>query len=298
MRIAYLVVAHNNPKLLQRKIRILSDPDCGFFIHIDSKSDIREFSQISGGNVVFSERRFAVPWGGFALVDATLTLLRQALSSSDAFDYFVLQSGSDYPLRGSRYIHSFFEESRNLEFINIARIPTPEAGIPLSKINRVWYDDTKRLRQITSRGLAKIGLATRDYRKFLGNLEPFAGDQWWALTAEACRHILEFTESHPHVVEYFQKTLAPDEMFFHTILGNSRFASRMQRCLFYLDWAAGGPHPAMIDDKHLDLFEKQDRIVISDRWGAGEALFTRKLSDQRLDLVDRIDEMIRRKDGG
>lgn len=297
MRIAYLFVAYNNPQLLRREIRMLSDEASGFFVHIDKKSDIREFSHICGSNVVFSERRVAVHWGGFAHVEAALCLLRKAMDSTDGFDYCVLQSGSDYPLRSSRYIQSFFTENRGMEFINIAKIPSPEAGAPLSKINRVWFDGSKPIRQTVSRGLAKVGFARRDYRKYLGTLVPFAGDGWWALTAEACRYILNFSERNPHIAEYFRTTLAPDEMFFHTILGNSAFASRIRRGLFYLDWSAGGAHPAMINEKHVASFEAQDRILLDDVWGAGEALFTRKFSDERLELVDRIEDMIRRKDG-
>src|SRR5689334_21468452 len=106
MRIAYLFVVYNNPQLLQREISMLSDENAGFFIHVDKKSDIGEFSNVAGGNVVFSEKRLAIHWGGFAHAEATLSLLRQALNSPKAFDYCVLQSGSDYPLRSTRYIHS------------------------------------------------------------------------------------------------------------------------------------------------------------------------------------------------
>jgi hypothetical protein len=297
MRIAYLVVGYNNPHLLQREIRALSGEDAGFFIHIDKKSDIRDFSRIGGSNVVFSDTRLPIHWGGFAHVEAVLQLLRQVLGEVIPYDYCVLQSGSDYPLRSSRYIHSFFSENRGAEFINIAKIPRAEAGVPLSKVNRVWFDGSRPFRQLVFRGLTKVGLAQRDYRRYLGSLMPFGGDGWWALTTEACRYIVKFAADNPHVAEYFRETLAPDEMFFHTILGNSEFASRARRGLFFLDWSAGGAHPAMINERHAAFFEAQDRILLDDSWGTGEALFTRKFSDRRLDLVDRIEEMIRRKDG-
>ena len=35
---------------------------------------------------------------------------------------------------------------------------------------------------------------------------------------------------------------------------------------------------------------------MQDEWGPGEMLFARKFSDDRWDLVDRIDRMIKRKE--
>jgi hypothetical protein len=102
--------------------------------------------------------------------------------------------------------------------------------------------------------------------------------------------------SNPHVERYFQTAPASDEMFFHTILGNSVFASRMRRNLHYTDWPDRGKHPSMINDQHVALFEAQEKVWLNDLWGSGEALFARKFSDDRLDLLQRIDTMILRKE--
>jgi hypothetical protein len=296
MKVAYLVVAHNNPQVLKREIGMLSCEDCAFFIHIDQKSNLEKFSQIRGENVVFSEKRLPVYWGGFSVVQSTLLLLRQALDSPLNYDRFVLLSGSDYPLRSGKYIHTFLQENRGVEFMNLVKIPNDERGVPLSKINRLWYEPNKPTRRFAARALAKLGFAQRDYRKYLGSLEPYGGEQWWALTRDACQYVLEFVERNRHVEKYFQNTPAPDEMFFHTILGNSAFASRTRRCLHYLDWSVRGLHPAMINDQHVAFFEAQEKVWLDDIWGSGEALFTRKFSDDRLDLVQRIDDMIARKE--
>ena len=100
------------------------------------------------------------------------------------------------------------------------------------------------------------------------------------------------------MVKYFQFTPTSDEVFFHTILGNSAFASRMRRSLHFADWSSRGPHPAMINDQHVAFFETQKEVLVDDVWGAGEVLFARKFSEGRLDLVRRIDEMIMRKEKG
>lgn len=296
LKIAYLVFAYKNPQLLKRAIGRLSVQDSAFFIHIDQKSSIEEFSAIGGENIQFSEKRIPVYWAEFSGIQAILLLLRQALESPRGYDYFVLLSGSEYPLRSSKYIHTFLEENRGWEFMSMVRMPNEAAGKPISRVNTLRFQSNKPVRRLAVRMLAKLGLAHRDYRKYLGSLEPYSGHTWWALTRDACQYILVFTERNQHVGKYFQNTFAPEEMFFHTILGNSAFRSRIRRNLVYEDWSTRGAHPALINEQHVVLFEAQDRVCLDDVYGAGEVLFARKFSDDSLDLLKRMDDMIQRKE--
>jgi hypothetical protein len=293
MRIAYLTLVHRNPQLLKRAIGTLSSEDCAFFIHVDQKTNNQEFSGISGDNIFFSVQRIPVYWAEFSNVEAITQLIRQALDSSAKYDYLVIMQGSDYPLRGGRYIQRFLENNIGWEFMSMVKMPAP--GYPLSKINTVRFTSDKPLRRFASRALAKLGLAQRDYRKHLGGLEPYAGDACWSLSRDACQYVLDFSARNQSVEKYFRYTHVPEESFFHTILGNSSFRPRVRRSLLYRDWPTPGHHPAMLNDKHLRFFESQDKVLVEDEWGSGEVLFARKFSDDNLGLVDRIDEMIRRK---
>jgi hypothetical protein len=295
MKIAYLMLVHSNPQLQKRVIKTLSCDGCGFFIHVDAKSDFRQFSDISGENVTFIEPRMPVYWCEHSQVQATMLLIRQALSDPANYDYLVLLQGSDYPLRSGSYIRKFFDENRGLEFLSIVRMPTP--GFPLSKINRIRYPSQKPMRRFVARAGGRIGLAQRDYRKYLVGLQAYAGDACWALTRGACEYLVEFALKNPHLEQYFQNTVTSDEMFFHTILGNSPFRTRCRRSLLYREYPPDVLHPALISDKHIQLFEAQDRVLVDDVWsGSGEILFARKFSDETLCVVDRIDEMIKRKE--
>lgn len=293
MKIAYLILTHANPHLLKRAIGALSSERCAFFIHIDLKTDIRKFSGIGGKNIFLSARRMPVYWAEFSQVEATIQLMRQALSSSAKYDYFVFLQGSDYPLRCSGYIEEFLERNSDWEFMSVVKMPAP--GYPLSKINKLRYPSDKPVRRFASRALAKLGLARRDYRKYLGSLEAYAGDACWALSRDACAYILEFAASNPQVERYFRNTFSPDEMFFHTILGNSPFRPRARRGLLYRDWPVPGAHPDMLTDAHITFFEQQEKVCVEDQFGSGEVLFARKFSDDRLDLLQRIDQMMVRK---
>jgi len=222
-------------------------------------------------------------------------LLNEALASSANYDYFVFLQGATYPLRSAGYIQRFLENNRELEFMNLVKMPAP--GYPLFKINQLRYPSDKPIRRFAARALAKVGLAQRDYRKHLKGLEAYSGHACWALSRGACLYIEEFRRSNPHVVEYFRNTFVPEESFFQTILGNSPFRPRIRKNLVYADWSRSlGQHPAMINDEHVSFFEAQEKVWVEDEWGSGEMLFARKFSDDRPDLLERIDQMILRKE--
>lgn len=296
MRIAYLVMAHKNPKLIQKTIDRLSSPGCAFFIHIDKKVDISLFESIQGEQVFFADRRELVYWGEFSQVRAMLILIRQALADIRNYDYFALLCGSTYPIRSGNYIRRFLETHRGTEFMTLEKMPS--AGKPLSRINTLRIPSNRPVGRLASRVLAKFGLAQLDFRKHIGNLEPYSGHTWWALSREACQHLSDYEKQNQGIVKFFENIFAPDESFFHTVLGNSQFRSRMRRNLFYEDWSDHGGHPAMISQKHVAFLESQDEVYLQDLHGPGELLFARKLSDESMDLVQQLDEMIKRKEAG
>ena len=294
MKIAYLFFAYRNPRLIRKTIDRLTCEDSSFFVHIDSKCDISQFASLRDKNVFFTDKRIAVYWAEFSGVEAILLLIRQALAAPQHHDYFVLLSGSEYPLRSRQYIHNFLEENRGLEFMTMAKMPAP--GKPLSRINTVRLPSTRPAYRFIFRVLARLGLAQRDYRKYLGALEPYSGITWWALTREACQYLVESEERDRVLTRFFANCFAPEETFFHTILGNSPFKSRMRRGLLYEDWSAEGAHPAMLNERHLALFEDLETVSIRDLHGPGELLFARKFSDDNLQLVQRVDNMVNRKE--
>jgi hypothetical protein len=302
-KVAYLVFAYKNPQLLKRAMKRLSTEHCAFFVHIDQKIDINQFSCISGDNVFFADKRVVVHWGEFSGIDAILLLIRQALGRPERYDHFVLLSGSEYPLRSGRYIHTFLKENKGLEFISLLKMPSP--GKPISRINTLRLESDKPARRLGWNVLAKVGLAERDYRQYLEGLEPYSGITWWTLSRNACEYVLRFTESNPHVERFFRDTFAPEESFIHTVLGNSPLRDRVRgNCLFEdWTWPGGDPRQAVrgrlpqnLTSRHVAFFEAQEKIRLDDCYGRREAFFARKFSDDKLDLVDRLDAMIMRKE--
>jgi hypothetical protein len=301
VKIAYLILAHNNPKHLLRLIRALSSSSSSFFIHIDRKSSLDDFANINGDNVYVSQERIPVYWGDFSQVEAILALLRIALTDPRRFDYFVLLSGTDYPLQSVSYIESFFERNKGKEFMNIVPMPCEAVGKPITRLTTYKPrpgDPTSKIAKFVRKLLVKIGAfqTERDYKSHLRNLVPYAGSTWWALSRGACEYILSFVASEPRIVNFFKHTVCPDESFFQTILGNSPYKARIRRNLTYTDWSSGGSSPAYITEQHLGFFTSSSPIIMDDAYGVGEVLFARKFSDQAEDIVAQIDQLIRERE--
>lgn len=298
MNIAYLILAHNNPQHLTRLINSLSTHHCAFFVHIDKKANLADFLSNDRDNVFFIQDNVPVYWGDYSMVEAILILLQSALKDSRNFDYFVLLSGSDYPIQPAAYIETFFESKAGTEFMNTVPIPGEKVGKPISRLinYRVRQSGSKVSRRFYKL-LRSIGITRkRNYKLYLRDLKPFGGSTWWAITRGAAQYILDFTVSHPQVVNFFKNTYNPDEMFFQTILSNSPYMTSMQRNLMFTDWSAGGAHPAWISDKHLTFFQSTLSTILEDAYGKGELLFARKFSAESKRVVDQLDQLIKEKE--
>jgi hypothetical protein len=295
MNIAYLIFAYKNPELIKKTIKSLSSENSCFYIHIDKKANMDKFSCIQGGNIFFIEKRIPVYWGEYSGVQAILTLIQTAMNAEKKHDYFVLLSGSEYLLQNNEYIQNYFEKNRGVEFINIVKMPNIDAGKPISRINTLRIQSYRPIIRFFVKALARLGLAQRDHKKYLGSLVPYSGNTWWALTRNACQYILEFERNNRPFCKYFENTFAPEEMFFHTILGNSEFQGRTNKNVMYEDWSERGSHPAIISENHIKLFEDNEKVILHDVYGTGEMLFARKLSDDNLDFVERMDNIMKKK---
>lgn len=302
MKIAYLILAHTDPPQLQRLVGSLDDDRSTFFIHIDRKADVRPFTARLGRepNVRFLQERIKVHHGAFSIVQATLRLM-EAASRAGGFDYFVLLSGSDYPIKSNRFIQEYFVGRQGREFIRYVNVlDTP---FLVDKIETMRFHDLPTLERM-SRAVRRIAggldpgkLASRVLRRrFPDRFVPYFGSQWWAVTGNCANYILRFAEQNGAFVDFFRFTYAPDEMFFHTVIMNSEFGARTNQTveyvrwpgqvqeareagdtIKYVDWSLGREWPAILDERDFEALARSPR------------LFARKFSTSRsLRLIEQI----------
>ncbi len=118
---AYLIMAHNNFYCLEKLLLLLDDARNDIFLHIDVKADNFDFSYFrqlcKNAQVIFSDKRMDVRWGGESQVLCEMYLFRIA-SQHKTYHYYHLLSGADLPLLSQNAMHAFFED-RNECFITI-----------------------------------------------------------------------------------------------------------------------------------------------------------------------------------
>ncbi|HLW32905.1 MAG TPA: beta-1,6-N-acetylglucosaminyltransferase [Aequorivita sp.] len=234
---AYLILAHTDPKQLFALVQSL-DYQSDIFIHVDKKSDLSDFKKYSfGPSVHFISERVKVSWAGFNMVIATLNLIKTALETGEKYSHFVLLSGLDYPIKPIRKLHQFLNQNQEREFIRFIRVEDspdhylkifrrhsfknpifPEVAIPMLNTGVTLLDKVVR---------KSLSLLLSSYKKApLKNITPCYGSQWWAITPACAAYILDFVSNNPDFMRYFKTAFAPDEYFFHTIVGNSPFLSK------------------------------------------------------------------------
>ncbi|MDR0541893.1 MAG: beta-1,6-N-acetylglucosaminyltransferase [Dysgonamonadaceae bacterium] len=281
MKIAFLILAHNNYEHLKRFLTALNDDSVHFFIHIDAKSPAPE-------NLPFSEKTVFVPretiyWGGFSMVKATLNLLEAAFSQG--FDYYILASGQDYPVKPHAFLQKCLNEGG--EYMDVC-ISEEEIRVKTKKVLRYYWEKCDRRNKTSLQTLAVMGfeksLRLLGVKKDLSQVPPIHhGAQWWALSHSCISYILNYLKENPQYLSFFKTALCPDESFFQTIVVHSPFKEQLKEGLTYADWSRGKTGPAMISLRHLQLLEKEEHRFLA-----------RKFDDCSLDIISLIDEKLRR----
>ena len=116
MKHAYLILAHNEWRLLQTLIDCIDDERNDIYVHIDAKvKELPELKAQHSGLFVLKERA-DVRWAGFSMIEAEYLLFENAFLNRP-YSYYHLLSGVDLPLKSQSEIHVFFTDNAGKEFI-------------------------------------------------------------------------------------------------------------------------------------------------------------------------------------
>lgn len=286
MQFAYIISAYKYPQQLIRLIQRLNTPSASFFVHVDRKTDDGIYREIVHAlsrrpNVIFLKRH-KCEWGNFGHVSATLEGITEIFRTGTSFDYAILLTGQDYPIKSTRHIAAFFEKHKGKLFLEFSPLPTEvwkNRGI-VGGIERIeaWH-----WRLFNRHIYFPPGRNFPIKRQFPKGFRPFGGSSYWCLPRECIEYIYDLTTQNRAFVDFFKYVDVPDEIFFQTIILNSRFERMaVNDNLRYIDWQdldAGSPA----------ILRKSDfaRLVSSPK------LFARKFDATiDADVLDRIDREI------
>jgi hypothetical protein len=272
-----LILVHHKPDQLERLIMHLSQyKNIGIAVHVDKKTSFSLFKRIVKlyPQVYFIKQRVSVNWGGYSMVSATISSLRE-ISTNFKFKSIFLLSGQCLPCCD---LNNFFNILRlnNYSYIHLST----SYG---NTTNQVTYDYHFHDFKILSISLLKIDDILRKIRfpltekwplswlidKLINfilprrinlplKMKPYYGIQWWALSSDFIHYFLNLYNSNKIKIDiYYKFTKCPDEWFFHTFFKSYMLNYPLWQDFNYplfsfSDMSENTGHPCILNTSHHD----------------------------------------------
>ena len=287
-RHAYLILCHNNFKILQMLLSAIDDDRNDIYIHVDKKTVDIPFediwSAVCHSPLTFIERTF-VNWGGYSQINVELALLSEATKTLHA--YYHLISGVDFPLKSQADIHQFFDDNAGKEYISFDQCKErmeeykdriryyhwlqDKIGRNSGKLVAIMY----RLENASLRIQRMMKVDRLKYCPY----EIKKGANWFSITHNLATYLL----SQKNIRKYFGKSLCTDELVVQTLAYASQYRDNIAgNNLRFIDWHRGSPYTFTSDD--------YSQLVESDR------LFARKFDENvDLNIVEMLLEHVKTK---
>lgn len=302
--IAYLISAYKDAPQLRRLIDAL-DVEADFYIHVDANVSDEPFRQALQGrrNVRFVARHH-VSWGGWVQVLYQVEMLRAALSSGVAYSHVFCLSGQDFPLWSRERLAGHLRQHPHHQFIGGMNLTRSGNSAQLRRIRDYHFFRDMRLRWWCNQWLKyKFIVPSRWLFRLLPIKKPlqvsidgracdiYYGSDYWALTADCARYVLDTYDRNPHLARYFQYSFVPSELCINTIVHNSPFASDIERTELRPDHRRAMPLEEVTPLHLIDYKEAIHVFTLSDwEWlqRADKPFFRKAESGASDTLIQRI----------
>ncbi len=269
MNHAILITAYKNVHHLVAMANSL-DERFRIYIHLDKKSKVSdsELKTLSDHKrVAYISQKYEVHWAGVNHLLAILHLLEESLKSPDNHFFHTL-SGQDFPIKTSEQIIEFFKSHPNKQFIE--NFAMPAGHWTHGGMHRIWhfyffdyFNHKNKWGNFANRAVNKFQRISTLKRKWPAELPPlYGGGTWWSLTRPCVELVMKYTHEQPEFLKRLRFTLCPEELYFQTIIMNSKFASEAV-CdhLRYIDWASRNNNsPANLDETDFEKLVTSDKL--------------------------------------
>jgi hypothetical protein len=244
LRSVFLIIVHANSGQLKRLIEKLAVDDATIYLQVDLKVDISIFTEYRNiPNLIFIKNRVSVTWGGYSMVQGMINSFKEIIPSFHKDQYVSVISGQDYPLMQNEEMNQFLAQKQGKAFMEYY------------PIYEVWKEAIPRLEKYHLTNFSFSGKFFVEYamNKLLPKRTPPKGltylgrSQWFTITVEHLKYIVDFMDTNPSIKRFFTFTWGSDEIVFQTILYSSHYKDQMvNNNLRYIDWSQGGASPKIL----------------------------------------------------
>lgn len=248
MKLAPLILVHRYPDQAINLIEaLLSRNNYFVFVHVDLKSeDVFERLLTRYGEntrVHLITKRYKVFWGSFGQIQATLALLQEANKIEP--DYAFLLSGQDFPIKPLHAFEEFLATNKGTDFITYFPLPDPQwADGGLSRLQYYHFHSQQfpRIVRRINRIIHKLQNIFKYKRAIKSKF--FGGSNWFNLSGNSVKLILNTLHNNPHILKRYRFTLCADELFIQSVLLNQKISNTVVADdLRLVDWGSGPEYP-------------------------------------------------------
>lgn len=224
-RQAVALLVHRDVSQVNALIKILQ-PSFDIYVHIDKKSDIQP-EEVSCPN---AWKKLNVHWGGYDMVEATVFLYKQILSTNIPYTHVILLSGDSLPVKSNKVISDFLSEREGVSFIE----NKVADDVRLERRRLFWFNEDLKKR---ARGIRKWLNSYRMIRwvqrrfNIWRSVKGFerTGSQWTILALPHVKHLIENCN-----FSKYRLMAVPDESFVQNHFTNNQLP--YERNLIYAHW--------------------------------------------------------------
>lgn len=262
--IGFILITHKNPEQIYRLIdhlnKMFNYPP--IVCHHDfSKCDLSVDNLPK--NISFVRPHVETAWGDFSIVEATIQAIKLMYESANSPDWFILLSGSDYPIKTAKEILNDLTSSQYDAYIHHEEI-IYKVYKENVKMSLIWQ--LLAYQRYCSYELFSVPflnnliirlehpLLTQPFLPFSEKLRCFAGSQWFSANQRAAEYIIKFHSQKNALTSHYRSRMFADESYFQTILANAPHLNLKNDDYRYVDWSTQGAHPktmVMEDLPHL-----------------------------------------------
>jgi hypothetical protein len=269
--VVYLIISHRLPRQVHRLAGVLrrGSPNAQVVIHHDREAPPLDRAALRRLDVQLVEPARAVSWGRISHVEAVLRSLSWLAHTQ--FDWVVLISGQDYPIRPIAEIERRMALADVDAFIEATPCHSPQGRLIDEFALRYHYRWYSMPRWLASKAI-RTALASSSFMRirsiprsgawlgvravqtpFGDEFECHRGADWFNLSRKAVEILLEQCRSRDELLRYYRRTLIPSESLVQSILANDhglRLSGDVRR---YTQWdRPHGTSPVVLGLDDLD----------------------------------------------
>lgn len=287
MKHAFLILAHNEFKVLKLLVSCLDDGRNDIFIHFDKKVPTLPDIRTERAGLTILDNRVDVRWGGFSMMEAEFALF-EAATARGPYQYYHLISGVDLPIKSQDYIHDFFDRYDGQEFIGYYWTKMPADFTRKVQLWHLFPEDFKSnnpIKKFLRAGFLRLQEALCIKRN--RDVDFKKGSQWVSITDGMARHFLEHQD---WIRKTFHNTFSCDELVMQTLCWASPFRERLHDvqsdgagCMRAISWrwAPKGQEWTLRD------WSDEDYAWLE----SSPALFARKFNSRDMGFLRKICEL-------